>query len=66
MKNARQTRSSDRQPQPLSLHAVVPLFPTHDPTRDLRQLGCPVLVLNGSKDIQVDPNLNVPAIREAL
>jgi pimeloyl-ACP methyl ester carboxylesterase len=41
-------------------------FLTHDPTRDLRQLGCPVLVLNGSKDIQVDPNLNVPAIREAL
>lgn len=41
-------------------------FLTHDPTRDLRQLSCPVLVLNGSKDIQVDPNLNVPAIREAL
>lgn len=41
-------------------------FLTHDPTRDLRQMSCPVLVLNGSKDIQVDPNLNVPAIRQAL
>lgn len=41
-------------------------FLTHDPTDNLRKLRCPTLVLNGSKDLQVDPNLNVPAIRDAL
>lgn len=38
----------------------------HDPARNLRELRCPVLSLSGSKDLQVDPNLNVPAIRDAL
>lgn len=41
-------------------------FLTHDPARNLQELRCPALVLNGSKDLQVDPNLNIPAIRDAL
>ncbi len=32
----------------------------------LRKLTCPVLVLNGEKDLQVPPALNLPAIRKAL
>lgn len=41
-------------------------FLTHDPTHNLQQLSCPVLVLNGSQDLQVDPDLNIPAIKNAL
>jgi fermentation-respiration switch protein FrsA (DUF1100 family) len=32
----------------------------------LRQLRCPVLALNGSKDLQVSPAQNLPAIRADL
>ena len=41
-------------------------FLTYDPATALRQLTCPVLVLNGEKDLQVPPKLNLPAIRKAL
>lgn len=41
-------------------------FLTYDPATALRQLKCPVLVLNGEKDLQVPPALNLPAIRKAL
>jgi uncharacterized protein len=39
---------------------------TYDPTVTLRKLTCPVLVLNGSKDLQVPPSQNLPPIRKAL
>ncbi|MGB8030647.1 MAG: alpha/beta fold hydrolase [Terracidiphilus sp.] len=41
-------------------------FLTYDPAVALRKLTCPVLVLNGEKDLQVPPALNLPAIRKAL
>ena len=41
-------------------------FLTYDPRPALQKVKCPVLVLNGKKDLQVDPELNIPAIRKAL
>lgn len=41
-------------------------FLTYDPQDSLQQLQCPVLVINGEKDLQVDPDQNLPAIRAAL
>ena len=41
-------------------------FLTYDPAPALRRVTCPVLALNGEKDTQVPPNLNLPAIRKAL
>jgi fermentation-respiration switch protein FrsA (DUF1100 family) len=41
-------------------------FLTYDPAVALRQVHCPVLVLNGSKDLQVSATQNLPAIRQAL
>src|SRR5262249_52426444 len=38
----------------------------HDPAPALRKLKVPVLALNGSRDIQVSPQQNLPAIRAAL
>jgi fermentation-respiration switch protein FrsA (DUF1100 family) len=41
-------------------------FLTYDPAPALRKLTCPVLAINGEKDIQVPPKQNLPAIRKAL
>lgn len=41
-------------------------FLTYEPGSSLEKLTCPVLALNGEKDLQVDPKLNLPAIRAAL
>ncbi len=41
-------------------------FMTHDPRPSLRRVRCPVLALDGSKDLQVLPSQNLPPIREAL
>ncbi|HUX45659.1 MAG TPA: alpha/beta fold hydrolase [Terracidiphilus sp.] len=41
-------------------------FLTYDPATTLRKLTCPVLVLNGSLDLQVPPAQNLPPIRKAL
>lgn len=41
-------------------------FFAHDPAADLAKVVCPVLALVGEKDVQVDPNLNLPPIRAAL
>ena len=37
-----------------------------DPRSALQQVKCPVLALNGTKDLQVDPVLNLPVIRDTL
>lgn len=37
-----------------------------DPAAYIRQLNCKVLALNGSKDVQVLPNQNLSAIKNAL
>jgi hypothetical protein len=41
-------------------------FIAYDPATALRKVTCPVLALNGQKDMQVPPDLNLPAIRKAL
>ncbi len=41
-------------------------FLAHDPAKTLEKLSIPVLALNGEKDIQVDPDLNLPEIEAAL
>jgi pimeloyl-ACP methyl ester carboxylesterase len=41
-------------------------FLEYDPAVALRKVQCPVLALNGGKDVQVPPQLNLPAIRKAL
>jgi uncharacterized protein len=41
-------------------------FIAYDPVPALRKVKCPVLALNGEKDLQVSPKQNLPAIRKAL
>ena len=41
-------------------------FIGHDPATALAKITCPVLAIVGEKDVQVDPALNLPAIRQAL
>ena len=41
-------------------------FFRYDPRPTLRRVKCPVLALNGEKDLQVDPDQNLPQIEKAL
>ncbi len=41
-------------------------FVTYDPRPALRKVSCPVLALNGEKDLQVSPKQNLPQIEAAL
>lgn len=41
-------------------------FLTYDPAASLQKVKCPVLVLNGDKDLQVDSRQNMPPIEAAL
>ena len=41
-------------------------FMRYDPAQDLKNLKCPVLALNGEKDIQVDAAMNLTAIQERI
>jgi pimeloyl-ACP methyl ester carboxylesterase len=41
-------------------------FLAYDPRPDLAKARCPVLAMNGSKDLQVLVDLNLPAIEKAL
>ena len=41
-------------------------FMRYDPAQDLKKLKCPVLALNGEKDIQVDAAMNLTAIQERI
>lgn len=41
-------------------------FIAYDPATTLRKVTCPVLDINGEKDLQVPPKQNLPAIRKAL
>jgi fermentation-respiration switch protein FrsA (DUF1100 family) len=41
-------------------------FLDYDPRPALREVSCPVLALNGEKDLQVDPKVNLPSIAAAL
>lgn len=41
-------------------------FIAYDPAPALAKVKCPVLAINGEKDLQVPPKLNLPVIRKAL
>jgi fermentation-respiration switch protein FrsA (DUF1100 family) len=41
-------------------------FLTYDPRPTLKKVSCPILVLNGAKDLQVPPRQNLPEIEKAL
>jgi pimeloyl-ACP methyl ester carboxylesterase len=41
-------------------------FLTYEPAPTLERVRCPVLAINGSLDLQVDPALNLPKIQAAL
>ena len=41
-------------------------FLTFDPATVLKKVTCPVLAINGEKDLQVPPGQNLPAILKAL
>lgn len=41
-------------------------FLAHDPRPTLTQVQCPVLAITGEKDLQVDPEQNLPEIEKAL
>jgi fermentation-respiration switch protein FrsA (DUF1100 family) len=41
-------------------------FINYDPSIALQKVACPVLALNGEKDLQVSSKQNLPAIRKAL
>lgn len=41
-------------------------FLTYEPDNDLRKVKCPVLAINGDKDVQVAADENLPVIKEAL
>ncbi len=41
-------------------------FLMYDPAPTLAKVKCPVLALNGEKDLQVSPSQNLPVIRKAL
>jgi fermentation-respiration switch protein FrsA (DUF1100 family) len=41
-------------------------FISYDPAVALSKVTCPVLAINGEKDLQVPPKQNLPAIRKAL
>jgi hypothetical protein len=41
-------------------------FSSHEPGPVLEKVRCPVLAMTGTKDVQVDPKLNLPKIEESL
>lgn len=41
-------------------------FLKYDPAMALEKVKCPVLAINGEKDLQVPPEVNLTAIRKAL
>lgn len=41
-------------------------FIKYDPAETLKQVKCPVLAVNGERDIQVDAEINLQAIQQAL
>jgi hypothetical protein len=41
-------------------------FVSYDPAVALSKITCPVLAINGEKDLQVPPQQNLPPIRKAL
>ena len=47
-------------------NAWVNYFMVYDPSENVRHTTCPVLALNGKKDVQVDAEMNLGALRRLL
>jgi pimeloyl-ACP methyl ester carboxylesterase len=65
MMQAEQKKAVDMQLQSVN-NPWFRFFISYDPRPALRRLKCPVLALNGEKDLQVPPKQNLPAIEKAL
>jgi pimeloyl-ACP methyl ester carboxylesterase len=50
----------------MALSPWMRFFVTYDPQTALLKVKCPVLAMNGEKDLQVPPRQNLPAIEDAL
>lgn len=59
-------RQSIRNSLPRLQSPWMRFFLTYDPVPALRAMDCPVLVIIGSKDVQVLPDLNLPPMRQAF
>ncbi len=59
------TEAIDRQVK-MVLSPWFRFFLTYDPRPTLKNVRCPVLVIDGERDLQVPPRENLPAIVEAL
>jgi fermentation-respiration switch protein FrsA (DUF1100 family) len=55
----------DAQIQPI-LSPWMRFFLVYDPVPTLKEVKCPVLAINGEKDLQVSPDENLPEIEKAL
>lgn len=47
-------------------NAWLDFFMSYDPSENIRSTKCPVLAVNGKKDVQVDAELNLGALRRLL
>ena len=47
-------------------NAWLNFFMSYDPADNIRHIRCPVLALNGKKDVQVDAEMNLGALRQLL
>ena len=54
------------QQQQASGQPWLQFFSVYDPSDNIRNTTCPVLALNGTKDIQVDAGMNLAAMRRLL
>jgi hypothetical protein len=66
---AKQLRFNENEERSGIPQVLAPEFRTlvnYDPVPTLQRIQCPVLALNGSKDIQVEPVKNLTLIKEAL
>ncbi|MGM0620940.1 MAG: alpha/beta hydrolase family protein [Bacteroidota bacterium] len=65
MMQAEQKKAIDMQLQSVN-NTWFRYFLSYNPRPALRRVKCPVLALNGEKDLQVPPKQNLPAIEKAL
>ena len=65
MMQAEQKKAIDMQLQSVN-NPWFRYFLSCDPRPALRRVKCPVLALNGEKDLQVPPKQNLPAVEKAL
>lgn len=55
-----------RLQQQMSGQPWLQYFSAYDPSGNIRRITCPVFALNGTKDVQVDAEMNLSALRRLL